>query len=101
MISSTFCNFSSKIVIPKITKINRLTIHEPHPEKRGTAREVVVVTGGAGFLGSYVTEELLELGYSVRVLDDLTEGSLEWLPLNHPNLEFIHGTPTDLDALSR
>jgi dTDP-L-rhamnose 4-epimerase len=32
----------------------------------------VLVTGGAGFIGSHVAEELLEHGYRVRVLDNLS-----------------------------
>ena len=32
----------------------------------------VLITGGAGFVGSHVADELLERGYAVRVLDNLT-----------------------------
>ena len=38
----------------------------------------VLVTGGAGFIGSHVTERLLEAGYTVRILDNLS-------PQVHPN----------------
>ncbi len=37
----------------------------------------VLITGGAGFVGSHLAETLLEQGYIVEVLDDLTTGSVE------------------------
>ena len=37
----------------------------------------VVVTGGAGFLGSHLCEQLLGRGYDVLCLDDLCTGSLD------------------------
>src|ERR671919_211419 len=33
----------------------------------------VLITGGAGFIGSHLADELLEKGYNVRVLDNLSE----------------------------
>ncbi|MBA2407464.1 MAG: GDP-mannose 4,6-dehydratase, partial [Chitinophagales bacterium] len=33
----------------------------------------VLITGGAGFIGSHLADELLEKGYSVRVIDNLNE----------------------------
>lgn len=39
-----------------------------------------LVTGGAGFIGSHVTEQLLSEGHSVTVVDNLTTGSLQNLP---------------------
>jgi UDP-glucose 4-epimerase len=40
----------------------------------------VVVTGGAGFIGSHVTESLLADGFGVIVIDDLTSGKAERVP---------------------
>jgi len=54
----------------------------------------MLVTGGAGFIGSHVCELLLEHGFLVRVLDNLSTGRKEFLP-NDANLEFIHGDITD------
>ena len=39
-----------------------------------------LVTGGAGFIGSYVAEELLRMGYQVVVLDDLSGGNVDNVP---------------------
>ena len=52
----------------------------------------VLVTGGAGFMGSHLTDELLERGYLVVVLDDLTGGSRENVS---PRARFIQGSITD------
>ena len=60
-----------------------------------------VVTGGAGFIGSHITEELLARGYRVVVVDDLSTGSLE--NINGLDglgrLEFIQGSVTDAALL--
>ncbi|MHB1686754.1 MAG: NAD-dependent epimerase/dehydratase family protein [Ignavibacteriaceae bacterium] len=48
----------------------------------------ILVTGGAGYIGSHTTHDLLSQGYDVIVLDNLSNGSL----LNvHPNSTFIQG----------
>lgn len=56
-----------------------------------------LVTGGAGFIGSHLTEQLLELGHRVRVLDDLSTGRRKNLRAveDHPDLELITGSITD------
>jgi nucleoside-diphosphate-sugar epimerase len=53
----------------------------------------VLVTGGAGFIGSHLVPYLLEKGYSVTVLDNLSSGKKENLgqALNHPHFEFAQG----------
>ncbi len=47
-----------------------------------------IVTGGAGFIGSHVTEQLLSEGHRVTVVDNLTTGSLQNLPV-HPRLKLL------------
>jgi UDP-glucose 4-epimerase len=55
------------------------------------------VTGGAGFIGSHLTEYLLARGHSVSVLDDLSTGREENLSrvAAHPHLEVRKGSITD------
>jgi nucleoside-diphosphate-sugar epimerase len=55
----------------------------------------VLVTGGAGFIGSHLCEGLLARGYKVRVLDSLVYGRREWVPAE---CEFIEGDIRDLAA---
>lgn len=47
-----------------------------------------LVTGGAGFIGSHVTEQLLSEGYNVTVVDNLTTGKRQNLP-DHPRLKLL------------
>ena len=56
-----------------------------------------LITGGAGFIGSHLTQRLLDRGDSVIVVDDLSTGRLSNLKAiqNHPNLESIHGSVED------
>lgn len=54
----------------------------------------VLVTGGAGFLGSHLTQMLLDQGDSVLVIDDLSTGYKENLP-SHSALEFRQQTVSD------
>lgn len=49
------------------------SIEVPAERKQATAR--ALITGGAGFIGSHLAEYLLDEGYSVNVLDDLSTGS--------------------------
>lgn len=59
-----------------------------------------LVTGGAGFIGSNLCEAILEMGYKVRCLDDLSTGSKENVDifLKHPNYTFIKGDITNLET---
>ena len=56
-----------------------------------------LVTGGAGFIGSHLTESLLSGGEDVIVLDDLSTGSEQNLAavLDHPSLQFVKGSILD------
>ncbi len=51
----------------------------------------VLVTGGAGFIGSHLVQHLLSLGARVRVLDDLSTGLESNLALFNDQIEFLEG----------
>jgi UDP-glucose 4-epimerase len=51
-----------------------------------------LVTGGAGFIGSHLADALLAAGHEVRILDDLSSGSLDVVA---PDVEYVHGSVTD------
>ncbi|MFT0434077.1 SDR family oxidoreductase [Bacteroides thetaiotaomicron] len=58
-----------------------------------------LVTGGAGFIGSNLCEAILDLGYKVRCLDDLSTGKQANVDmfLDNSNYEFIKGDIKDFD----
>lgn len=58
----------------------------------------VLVTGGAGFLGSHIAEELINMQYDVVVLDDLSGGFLENVP---GGATFIKGNITDAEIIKQ
>ena len=59
-----------------------------------------LVTGGAGFIGSNLCEAILDLGYKVRCLDDLSTGKQENVNIfmENPKYEFIKGDIKDLQT---
>lgn len=61
---------------------------------------VFLVTGGAGFIGSNLCEVLLNKGYKVRCLDDLSNGKQANVDLflGNPNYSFIKGDIRDLNT---
>ncbi len=66
-------------------------------------RENILVTGGAGFIGSHFCELLVHKGFRVVAIDNLSTGRLEniahLLPL--PNFQFVRETITNLQVLDR
>ena len=61
---------------------------------------IFLVTGGAGFIGSNLCEAILNLGYKVRCLDDLSTGKQQNVDLfiDNPDYTFIKGDIKDLDT---
>lgn len=62
----------------------------------------VLVTGGAGFIGSHLVDQLIEMGNEVIVYDNLSSGRLEFLKssLSTGNLNFIEGDLLNLESLN-
>jgi UDP-glucose 4-epimerase len=63
--------------------------------------ELSLVTGGAGFIGSHLVDELLDRGRPVRVLDDFSTGRRENLAHHADQVEVIDGSLTDPAAVAR
>lgn len=60
-----------------------------------------MVTGGAGFIGSHLTEALLAAEYEVVCLDNLSTGSKKNIAAiaDHPNFKFVEGDILDIDLI--
>ena len=68
-------------------------------EKIDFSKERILVTGGAGFVGSNIVNTLLNYGAYVVVLDDFFSGSEENLLMDMPNIEIVRGSVTDFELV--
>ncbi|MDD1013729.1 NAD-dependent epimerase/dehydratase family protein [Pseudomonas rubra] len=59
----------------------------------------ILITGGAGFIGSHLSDALLEKGYSVRILDDLSTGKRSNLQMDNPRLQLLEGDVADAELV--
>lgn len=75
---------------------------ETNLQTSAVMQKTVLITGGAGFVGSFVGEELLNASYRVRAFDFLDpqvhQGAVRPDYL-HPDIEFIHGDIRDAEAI--
>jgi len=65
------------------------------------ASSPVLVTGGAGFIGSHLVEHLVAAGAPVTVVDNLSTGQLEHLQTGAPNVKLVVGDLGDVLRLNR
>ena len=54
-----------------------------------TKKQIAIVTGGAGFIGSHMVDLLIENNFEVRVIDDLSGGHLENLNQHKNNTNLV------------
>ena len=59
----------------------------------------VLVSGGAGFIGSHLVDLLVARGDDVRVYDNLSSGREAFLEHHNGSVEFVQGDLLDLDAV--
>lgn len=62
----------------------------------------ILVTGGAGFIGSHLCERLIQEGHHVTVLDSISTGNISNLKSleSEPRFTFVHGTILDTSTLN-
>ena len=63
--------------------------------------EKILVTGGAGYIGSVMVPELIKMGYKVTVIDNFTFNQSSLIDIiHHKNLNIIKGDIRDIDLLN-
>jgi len=80
-------------------------VHESVAERKGGGSQQILITGGAGFVGSHLADELLAKGHRVRALDNLSEqvhGASATRPdYLHEDVELVVGDVRDAAAVRR
>jgi nucleoside-diphosphate-sugar epimerase len=72
----------------------------PSPKREQFEEATVLITGGAGAIGSNLTERLINLGAEIIIIDDLSSG-YEWLIPESEQITFIEGDILDEEKLKR
>ena len=62
---------------------------------------VILVTGGAGFIGSHIAERLVELGNDVRILDNFSTGRRQNLSSFESDVDVVEGDLRDAECVGR
>jgi len=67
------------------------------------SRKKILITGGAGFIGSHLAEDLVKSGHSVKILDDFSNGSVNNILglFNYKNFKMIRGSVTDIELVRK
>ena len=63
----------------------------------------ILITGGAGFIGSHLTADLVKNGFPVKIMDDFSTGSVNNILelFNYKNFKMIRGSVTDKELLTK
>jgi UDP-glucose 4-epimerase len=66
-------------------------------------RKKILITGGAGFIGSHLAEDFVKDGYSVKIIDDFSSGSVNNILglFNHRNFKLIRGSVTNKELIRK
>jgi len=56
----------------------------------------ILITGGAGFIGSHIQDKYIELGHDVTIIDNLSTGKTDYL---NPQANFVEGDITDFETV--
>lgn len=76
-------------------RINTRRAQDEGPDLRSYMR--ILITGGAGFIGSHLADHLLSLGHEVTIIDDLSTGSMENIREAKENRRFEYCIATIFD----
>lgn len=67
-----------------------------------TNKTLVFITGGAGFIGSHLTERLVKMNYKVKIYDNLTRNAIQYTDiLKNPDVQFMQGDILDFEKLTK